>query len=402
MRSGLVLLSGLVLAATAAPGAEDAPAPAGGQGGGLAGMARMPREGLGASVAIDAVGRLFAVHREGDRLVLRRSSDRGRTWDAPRFVTPGPESVEADSDSRPKIALGPAGEIYVTWTRPFARPFTGEIRFARSLDGGETFSAPRTVHTDGQEIGHRFDALAVDGSGRVIVAWLDKRDREATRARGAPYAGAALYVARSEDRGTTFGPERKVADHACECCRIAVLPLPGGSVALLWRHVFEGGIRDHALLVLGADGVPGKVRRATFDDWAVDACPHHGPSLVPVEGGLQAVWFTRGPRREGVYTSRLGPDGPGRLHKVGGPAAAHADLAASGRRLAIVWKEFDGERTRLRAMVSADAGETFTERELASTAGASGQPQVLAHGGGFLAFWHTREKPLLVEVIPCG
>jgi hypothetical protein len=398
VRARTALLAALSLATAAAR--ADEPRARGSGHASSAGAGHGPREGLGASAAIDARGRLFAVRREGERLVLQRSTDAGRTWDAPRFVTAAPEPAEADSDSRPKVALGRGGEVYVTWTRPLSRPFTGEIRFARSLDGGETFSAARTVHAEDPEVGRRFDALAVDAAGRVVVAWLDKRDREAARARGEPYAGAALYVVRSEDRGATFGPERKLADHACECCRIAVRPLGDGTVALLWRHVFEPGIRDHALAVLGADGVPGPVRRATVDDWAIDACPHQGPSLAAVEGGLQAVWFTRGPVREGVYTGRLGPEGPTRIRRVGGPAAAHGDLASDGRRLAVAWKEFDGERTRLRALVSGDAGETWTERELASTGGPSGQPQVLVQGGRFLAFWHTREERLLVEAIP--
>jgi hypothetical protein len=359
------------------------------------------RDGLGASAAVDVSGQLLAVYLEGDRLVVRRSEDEGRTWQAPHPVTAAPEAAEADADSRPKIAVGRGGEVYVTWTHPLGRPFTGEVRFARSLDGGETFSAARTVHADRQEVGHRFDALAVDAAGRVVVAWLDKRSQAAARAAEVGHPGAALYVVRSDDRGATFGPERKVADHTCECCRIAIRPLSDGSVALLWRHVFDPGIRDHALAVLGADGSPGPVRRATFDGWAIDACPHHGPSLASLEdGGLQAVWFTRGPHRDGVYTGRLGPGGPTGLRTVGGPAAAHADLATAGRKVAIAWKEFDGERTQLRALVSGDGGETWAERELGSTGGPSGQPLVLAHGRRFLVFWPTQEKPLRVEAIP--
>ena len=41
------------------------------------------------------------------------------------------EAIAAEGDSRPKIATGPHDEIYVTWTKPFAKPYTGEIRFAR-------------------------------------------------------------------------------------------------------------------------------------------------------------------------------------------------------------------------------------------------------------------------------
>jgi hypothetical protein len=397
MRRRALALAALAAAAVARADASHGPAAHGA--GAAGGHALRQRDGLGASAAVDEAGRLLVVYRSGDRLVVRRSPDRGRTWEEPRPVTAEPEAAEADSDARPKIALGRGGEVYVTWTRPLGRPFTGEIRFARSLDGGETFSAPRTVHSDGQEIGHRFDALAVDASGGVVVAWLDKREAvAAARAGGPRYAGAALYAVRSADRGATFGPERKVTDHACECCRIAIRPLADGTVALLWRHVFEPGIRDHALAVLGPGGVPGPVRRATSDGWAVDACPHHGPSLVALEdGALQAVWFTRGPQREGVHTGRLGPGGPSRVRKVGGAAAAHADLAAAGSRLALAWKEFDGERTRLRALLSADGGESWSGRELGATSGPSAQPVVLPVGGGFLVFWNTRDEPLRVE-----
>jgi hypothetical protein len=42
------------------------------------------------------------------------------------------------------------------------------------------------------------------------------------------YRGAAVYRNESQDGGRSFGPDINVADHACECCRIALSPLPGG------------------------------------------------------------------------------------------------------------------------------------------------------------------------------
>jgi hypothetical protein len=50
--------------------------------------------------------------------------------------------------------------------------------------------------------------------------------------------------------------------------------------------------------------------------------------------------------------------------------------------------------------VSADGGATFTERELASTTEASGQPRLLAREGRFYAFWNTRLEPLMVVPLP--
>ena len=84
--------------------------------------------------------------------------------------------------------------------------------------------------------------------GRVVVAWIDKRDLiAAVTAKAPPYRGAAIYYALSDDRGATFRDDTKLADHSCECCRIALVPHADGSVTALWRHIFAPNIRDHAL-----------------------------------------------------------------------------------------------------------------------------------------------------------
>lgn len=404
-RAGLALLLGAALPCAAQ--AQHAGHASGATGGTAAASIavpaapRAPRPDLGASAAVGADGAVWAVRKDGAHVVVQRTSDRGRNWSAPRLVNAEPEPVAADGDNRPKIAVAADGTLYVSWTSPRAKPYTGDIRFARSLDGGASFATPLTVHADRQEITHRFDALAVDVGGRVYVAWIDKRDQEAAKAAGREYRGAAIYAAISHDRGASFGGDLRLSAHSCECCRIAVAPRADGGVDLMWRHVFAPNVRDHALAALGADGAVGPLRRATVDDWRLDACPHHGPSLARDAGGrLHAVWFTQGVGREGVHYGREGRDGFASERRVGGTAAAHADLAVVGRRVAIAWKEFDGTRTQLKALRSDDGGDSWREVALAATEGPSGQPQVLLAGDAFLVFWHTREAPLSLVALP--
>ena len=358
---------------------------------------REARPDLGATAAFDPQGVLWAAHKDDAYIAVSRSEDTGRTWSKPMRVNSVIEATDTGADARPKIAVGPGGEIYVTWTRPLSKPYTGEIRFARSLDGGRTFSKPVTVHADRQEITHRFDSTAVNRQGQLYVAWIDKRDGvAAARAKGPEYRGAAVYYAVSDDRGASFRGDYKLAEHSCECCRIALRPQDDGGVLAMWRHVFAPNIRDHALARMTPDGKAGEVRRVTFDDWRVDVCPHHGPSLdMDASGRLHAVWFTQAPKNSGVFYGRLRDGGVDLQRRIGGETAEHADLAIIGNRVAVAWKEFDGERSRLRAMLSDNGGDTWRERELATTAEASDHPRVLVRDGAFFVFWNTRREPLL-------
>lgn len=364
-----------------------------------------PRMELGASAAFGADGVLRAVVKRGEQVLLYRSRDEGATWDAPAVVNAVAERIAADGENRPKIVHAHDGGVLVSWTRPLARPRSGEIRLARSEDGGASFTPAITVHRDRGEITHRFEALATGGDGRVFAAWIDKRDLEAALAENRPYRGAAIYAAVSDDGGRSFRPERKVADHSCECCRIAMARDADGSVLALWRHVFEPNERDHALARLGLAGAAGLVARVTFDRWRVDACPHHGPALAVDERGTRhAVWFSQREGRGAVFYGRLAGGAVEGQRELPDERAEHADIAVAGGRVAVLWKSFDGERTRLRAWVSSDRGGAWRTLEVAATEGAADQPRALVlrpgsgqvFGARLFAFWHTEREGLRV------
>lgn len=364
------------------------------------------RPEFGTSAAVDAQGRLWIVRKEnakdqpaagqaaGAWVVLQMSSDMGKTWSAENRAQPTPEPIEATGESRPKLAFGPKGEIYVAYTRPLAKPYTGEIRFMRSLDGGKTFTAPFTVHANRDLITHRFESMIVERSGRIVIAWIDKRDAETAKARNEPYAGAAIYFATSDDSGASFGGDHKLVDHVCECCRIALTLDPDGWPVAMWRHVFEPNARDHALTVLNPDGKPSTLVRATFDDWRIDSCPHHGPSLAfAPDGTRHQVWFNLKGDEGGVFYASA--DRAGELKaplKLGSAQAEHADVAIQGQNIAVAWKQFDGKATAILGRISGDGGLTWQERELALTAGNSDQPRLVPTPAGIVLVWRTQNE----------
>jgi hypothetical protein len=356
---------------------------------------RAPRPTLAVAAALAPDGSLWVVGVDrGRELWLRRSTDRGVSWGTRQVIDSAGDQIVAEGDSRPSIAFGPGGQVVLAWARPLAKPHTGDIRMVRSSDDGQSFSAPFTVHADRQVITHRFQSVGFDEHGVLHTIWIDKRDAEAARAAAGgdrqAYVGAAIYRNESRDGGATFGPDIKVAEHSCECCRIALAPTPEGDVAALWRHVF-GGERDHAFEVLKSGAGP---VRASQDGWKLAVCPHHGPGLTPApSGGYHAVWFGERAGAAGVRYGRLDARGAplGPVLKLPDESAEHADVMAAGARVVVVWRSFDGQAYHLRAWVSNDNGASFTQRELASTASDNDHPRLAAGSSRLVAVWHTEQ-----------
>ena len=376
-----------------------------------------PALAMGAAFAPDGVLWVVGLN-PARRLFVQHSADAGLVWGAPRLLDIGQDVVSAQGENRPKIAFGPSGQAVITYTQPLSRPYTGEIRMLRSDDGGRSFSAPFTVHRDRQLITHRFESVAFDAQGVLHTVWVDKRDLEALKARSrgpsVAYRGAAIYRNESRDGGQTFGPDLKVADHSCECCRIALALTSSGGMAAMWRHVFEPNERDHAFATLGggtpshgaaAEGqVPASApMRATLDRWALDACPHHGPGLAPAAaGGYHAVWFGIRAGVPAVRYGRLDAQGApaSEVQALPDPSAEHADISSAGRHVAIVWRSFDGEATRLRAWVSDDDGRSFRLRELARSADDNDHPRLVRRGGEVFAVWRNVKEVRVERVLP--
>lgn len=364
---------------------------------------------LSVGAAVSPAGLLWLVGLNVDgRLFVQASADFGLKWNEARLLDIGSDKVAADGENRPKIAFGPENRVVISYTQPLAKPYTGEIRMLRSDDGGKSFSAPFTVHQDRQVITHRFESLAFDRDGVLHTVWIDKRDQVAAMRkdtergnRKGGYSGAAIYRNESRDGGLSFGPDIKVADHSCECCRIALAPTPAGGVAAMWRHVFEPNIRDHAFAILGEE--PKAPVRASFDEWKLDACPHHGPGLAASpQGGFHAVWFGDRAGRAAVRYGRLTADGmpQGEVRELPDPRAEHADVVASGGQVAIAWRSYDGTQTRLRAWVSADDGASFILRDLAASKEDNDHPRMLATPAGIRVLWRTAKEIHVLPILP--
>lgn len=82
----------------------------------------------------------------------------------------------------------------------------GDVMFARSTDGGLTWSLPLRVNDDpGTDAYQWFGTMSVAPDGRIDVIWLDTRDNPGS-------VNSALYYSFSLDEGLTWTQNEKLSD----------------------------------------------------------------------------------------------------------------------------------------------------------------------------------------------
>ena len=360
--------------------------------------------GIAVSVAFDASGALWRASVKDDFVQVDVSRDLGKTFSKPVKINAQPQKIGADGEARPKLAIGPEGNIYVTWTEALKTPFSGYIWFARSINQGKSFEKPFIVHQDRAEITHRFEALNVaqsgENKGSITVAWVDKRDLIAAKAAGKAYDGAAIYYAVSSNKGASFNPEQKLADSSCECCRITTTNKPDGTVVAMWRHVFEGSERDHMIAEIPQKaGQAPVLKRATYGHWKIDGCPHHGGALATGGDGkdwwgYHMAYFDGNDAKPGLYYSRM--DGVAWASSVpkkfGNNAnqAGHPAILSLGEKVWLVWRETEAKNNMVLGMFSDDGGKSWQDAKvLASTTEKTDNPFLVTKDGQVYLAWNT-------------
>ncbi len=346
------------------------------------------------TAGFDKQGKLWVVYVDKKYIKLVSSTDLAASFTKGIAINPLPEKIYADGENRPKIAFGQNQEIYISWVNKTEGSYTGDIRFSRSIDNGKTFSIPITVNDDKLLTSHRFDTLAVSPDGKIHLTWLDKRDLVAAKKSGKKYTGAALYHAVSVDNGLTFSKNNKIADNSCECCRISIDFTNNGSAVALWRHIFEGMTRDHAMVNLDSAERKPEISRVTFDNWQIEACPHHGPDMsIGQNDELHLAWFTGLPDRGGLFYGRYNQDTKkleNQFNVDSSATASRPQILTRNNQVFYVWKVLEQEKTKLQIRISEDNGNNWSETvTLSSTESASDYPLLFSNQNKIYISWWT-------------
>lgn len=354
---------------------------------------------------------------------LAVSRDGGRQFGDPVRVNDQPGEARNGGEMPPRVALvtpaAPSADpaIVVVWR---AKTPVTSIRYARSNDGGRTFSPARSLQAP-DAIGERgWQTATVGPDGRVHAVWLDHRGlAQARQSQGDAAAhahhnatamdGAAMaqksgvYYTSVDSASAAPAAERELAKGVCYCCKTALVAGPGGALHAAWRHVYAGNIRDIAF-VSSRDGgrtfdTPGRVSE---DQWQLAGCPDDGPAMAVGKAGVtHIVWPTviGGETPQGALFLASSRDGRvftprARVTAAAGPKPAHPQLAvAPDGRLALAWDESaDGPRRAILVFATVSgASAEFSNRIVldptSDTPRAAVYPTLAAAGAHVIAAW---------------
>jgi hypothetical protein len=153
------------------------------------------------------------------RIVVSRSIDAGQTFSAPTIINDGSISGTENNNLFAEPAVGPAGEVYVVWHRIAA----GQVVIDVSTDGGVTFGTDRLVTTSGA--GFLTLIPAQPDRGTSVNPAIDV-DRSGGRFNGRLYVSYVddsdatagidmdVFVRTSDDGGITWSAPVRMSDSA--------------------------------------------------------------------------------------------------------------------------------------------------------------------------------------------
>lgn len=167
------------------------------------------------TLAVDADGSLYITGSSDTGIVIVKSTTAKDpsnivSWDN---VT----QVDLDGDLNVQRPVNPAGLMGQAWVdvdvsdgpsrgnvyvcasvSRFSNNDPGDVMFAKSTDGGNTFQPPIRINTNSGTTAYQwFGTMSVAPNGRIDVAWLDTRD-------AANVIDSVLYYSFSEDAGETW------------------------------------------------------------------------------------------------------------------------------------------------------------------------------------------------------
>ncbi|MEW5987609.1 MAG: sialidase family protein [Chloroflexota bacterium] len=247
------------------------------------------------ALVVDSAGILYVLwvdDRNGHwDIYSSSSSDNGQNWSAGVRVN---DDLGTAAQYQPTIALSRDGDtVYAAWRDE--RGPSADVYFARSTNGGVTWSANVRVNDDvGLTVQER-PTLAGGDDDKVYLAWTDRRNGQAD-----------IFFSLSTDGGSTWGANVQVNDDG----GVAAQNFPSldvdevGRLYLAWSDSRQGN-RDIYAATSTDDGLSWSGNIKVNDDGGTAVQDH--PGLAVDSGVVHVIWADERNLNSDIYTSRAVP-----------------------------------------------------------------------------------------------
>ena len=260
-------------------------------------LLRTPDGGIQPQAAVDSRGTVHLIYYKGDNMngdMLHVRQQPGQeSFSKPIQVNSKPGSAMAAGTIRgAQLAVGRDGRAHVAWNGHAPRKgawMEAPMLYTRLNDAGTAFEPERDVITSARGLDGG-GSVAADNQGNVFVLWHAPKPGSTNGE-----AGRAVFVARSQDDGKTFAPEKLATSKptgACGCCGMKAFADNEGNVLALYRAATEKLNRDEILLISRNRGTDFQIAHA--HPWKIPTCPMSSASLAAGPQGVLSAWETAG------------------------------------------------------------------------------------------------------------
>jgi hypothetical protein len=347
-------------------------------------------------LTVSARGVLLSwIERNADVAALKFSEFKGQAWTPARTVANGRDWFVNWADV-PSVLRLADGSLYGHWLQKSGPDtYAYDVRLARSIDDGQTWTPSFTPHRDGTQTEHGFASLfQMPGAGLGLI-WLDGR---AMKAGHGEHGGGDMSV-----RGAIYDPAGKqisegpVDLRVCECCPTAATVTADGPI-VAYRDRSPSEIRDIYVsrLVAGKWSEPVPVHR---DNWQIAACPVNGPALSANGKNVALAWFTAKGDDGHTYVAFSSDSGksfgqPIRLDDASALGRLDVALLDDGSA-ATTWIEFADGKAQFRMRRVTTNGERSAAVTVSGLVAGrtSGYPRMAQFGGELIFAWTEPGSP---------
>lgn len=230
------------------------------------------------------------------RMALRFARLAKGVWSPPQTVLERDDLFVNWADF-PSIVADVKGVLFAHWLQMSATgTYTYDVRMSTSSDGGRTWGKPFLLNRDGRKVEHGFVTLTPLPGGGVGATWLDGRNMPEGKEEGE----MSVRYARVDASGNVTS-DVEIDGRTCECCTTA-MTIAGGRPIIAYRDRSQEEVRDIALVRQTTRGWSAP-RPLHTDGWKIAGCPVNGPQLASLGRRVVAAWFTAAGDRGRVYAA---------------------------------------------------------------------------------------------------